>query len=333
MAQATYTAHHPDTVTERGRVSWGAIIAGAVVGVAAMLVLALLGLGIGAAVIEPGQPGGATNGVGTMAPIWIIISQIISLGIAGAIAGRLAGAKGPLSAALHGATVWGLATVATVWLATSAATGAANLMGTMVGGLASGTRSAVETIVPDNLSVPSISDIEFSFDDLPPEIQSRLRQQGMTPENFQSEMREAFNAVISPQERTRARDAARQTLTDALRNPATAPQQIEELLDRVFGQILSEEDRQEALNQLQQRFGISPEEAESYLQTLEQRAEELRTEARQTVENVRTQAVEAADAAADATSKAAVFGVIASALGLAAAMGAAYAARPDRYTY
>jgi hypothetical protein len=333
MAHASYTAHQPDAVAERARVSWGAIIAGAVVGVAAMLVLALLGIGIGAAIIEPGEQDGAVNGAATMAPYWIVISQLVSLGIAGAIAGRLAGAKGGLSAALHGATVWGLATVASFWLATSAVTGAASLMGTTLGGIAGGARSTVEALVPNDLSVPDLSSLDFSFDDLPPEIQSRLRQEGITPENFRTEMREAVNAVISPQERTQARELARQTLMDTLRNPATAPQQVEELTDRLFGQILSEEDRQEALNQLQQRFGITPEQAESYLQTLEQQVEDLRAETRQTIATIQTEATEAADAAADATSQAAILAVIASALGLAAAMGAAYAARPDPYGY
>jgi hypothetical protein len=328
MANTTSTVYGDDVRGGARRVSWGAIFAGTVVGIAVLLMLALLGLGIGASVIEPGQPGGAANGVPTATPIWIFVSQLIALAVAGAIAGRLASDTRGIVAALHGATVWGLTTVAALWLATSAATGVANLVGSMIGGIGSGARAVAEGIVPDDLSVPNIADLEFNFQDLPPEVQSTLREQGITPQNFQTEMREAFNQVISRDERQAAVQAAQEALRGIVQDPSAAPQEIDELTDTLFGQILSEEDRQEALNQMEQRLGISREQAEGYLQSLEDRVSELQAQAAQTIQEAKNKAIEAADATAEATSTAGFLGFGASLLGLLAAMAAAFAARP-----
>jgi hypothetical protein len=330
----TPTAGYGDDVRELAhRVSWGAIIAGTVVGLSVLLMLALLGLGIGAAVIEPGQSGGGANGIPTATPIWIFISQLIALAVGGAIAGRLAAETRPISAALHGATVWGLTTILAIWMATSAATGVANLMGSMVSGVAGGAKSAIQGIIPDDISVPSISDLQFSFQNLPPEVQSRLREQGITPQNFQSEMQSAFNQVISQDERQTATQAAREALKGIAQDPSSAPQEIEELSNTVFGEVLSEEDRQEALNQMEQRLGMSEQEAESYLQSLEQQVNELQNQAAEAVQTAQKKAIQAADAAADATSTAGFLGFGASLLGLLAAMGAAFGARPKPRFY
>src|SRR6059058_5635247 len=70
------------------RISWGAIFAGAVVALAVQLVLTLIGGAIGLATLSPatGQsPSGTALGLG--AAIWLVISSLISLFVAGYVAG------------------------------------------------------------------------------------------------------------------------------------------------------------------------------------------------------------------------------------------------------
>jgi hypothetical protein len=98
------------------RLSWGAIFAGLVVAMVLQLVLALLGVGIGLAWWDQGDPL-QTLGIG--AGIWAAVSTIIALFAGGATAGRLAGILTPGDGAIHGVLVWGLATITTIFFATS----------------------------------------------------------------------------------------------------------------------------------------------------------------------------------------------------------------------
>ena len=107
---------HPDTPRNRGdhdaphlspvtpaedartvllnRVSWGAVLAGVVVALVAQLILNLLGIGIGAATLDPGA-GAAENPSATSfsigAGVWFGLSGILASLAGGYAAGRLAG--------------------------------------------------------------------------------------------------------------------------------------------------------------------------------------------------------------------------------------------------
>jgi len=92
------------------RVTWGAVIAGAVVALGAQLLLALLGLGIGAATVRPGTQQRPFEGLDTLAIIWWLVTGAGSLFIGGWVAGRLSGVY-RTEAALHGVVTWGLTAV------------------------------------------------------------------------------------------------------------------------------------------------------------------------------------------------------------------------------
>lgn len=101
------------------RVSWGAIFAGTIIALGTLILLGMMGSAIGFRSVDPGS-GAAFDGVGIGAAIWWILSSIIALGIGGYVAGRLSGIPDKASSSAHGAAVWGLVTVLTLWLATSA---------------------------------------------------------------------------------------------------------------------------------------------------------------------------------------------------------------------
>jgi hypothetical protein len=75
-----------------GRISWGAVLAGAIIALATQIVLTLIGVAIGLATLDPAtgdNPTGTALGAG--AGIWLVLSSLISLFFGGFIAARLAG--------------------------------------------------------------------------------------------------------------------------------------------------------------------------------------------------------------------------------------------------
>jgi len=76
--------------TSKSAASWAAIIAGAVVAVAASLILLALGSGLGFAAVSPWPDHGISAATFTVTTaIWLIVTQWISAGLGGYLAGRL----------------------------------------------------------------------------------------------------------------------------------------------------------------------------------------------------------------------------------------------------
>jgi hypothetical protein len=115
----------------RSRISWGAVIAGAVVAAATSLLLSLLGAAFGGGSVGDLQAAarGEANAAGTGIAIWAIIDLFLSMLFGGYVAARLSGTHSHLDGELHGITVWALATLL-------AALGAARFAGAVAGALA-----------------------------------------------------------------------------------------------------------------------------------------------------------------------------------------------------
>jgi hypothetical protein len=101
------------------RISWGAVIAGAIVAAATMLLLSFLGMAIGAGALRLSETGAAgLRGYGLGAGIWTAVDLILAMLFGGYVASRLSGTHSHLDGELHGITVWALGTLlATVLLA------------------------------------------------------------------------------------------------------------------------------------------------------------------------------------------------------------------------
>src|SRR5690242_4297538 len=74
------------------RLSWGAIFAGVVLAIMTQIAMNILGLSIGAAVLDPDAP---RNAIGptfsTGAVVWIGVSTMLSLFVGGYVAARMSG--------------------------------------------------------------------------------------------------------------------------------------------------------------------------------------------------------------------------------------------------
>jgi hypothetical protein len=119
------------------RVSWSAVLAGVVVSLVAQLLLNMLGVGVGAATIDPGtadNPAASTFSI--VAALWWTISGIIAAFCGGYAAGRLSGKPKEGTAGWHGIVTWALTTLVIFYLLTTT-------IGGIIGGLYSTVSNAV----------------------------------------------------------------------------------------------------------------------------------------------------------------------------------------------
>ncbi|MFU8804591.1 MAG: hypothetical protein ACNA8W_12330 [Bradymonadaceae bacterium] len=108
------------------RFSWSAIFAGTFTALVVLALLNLLGLAIGAAVIDP--VGGIDGeGLGIGAGLWYTISGLVALFFGGWVAGRIGGGVGRYESFLYGIVTWGVVSVVTLFFLTTA-------MGQILGG-------------------------------------------------------------------------------------------------------------------------------------------------------------------------------------------------------
>jgi hypothetical protein len=129
-------------------VSWGAIIAGALVAISVGVMLNVLGVAVGATTVDAVSretPSASSFGIG--AGIWLLVSNLIGLAAGGYTAARLSGTSDGMDATLHGLGVWATAfLVSAVLLGNVVAGTASSAVGAVsgiLGGAASGAGSAV----------------------------------------------------------------------------------------------------------------------------------------------------------------------------------------------
>jgi hypothetical protein len=135
------------------RISWGAVLAGVVVGLVVQLILNMIGLGIGAATFHPmtgDNPDASTFSMG--AAIWWTVSGIIAAFAGGLTAGRCAGKPKESTAGWHGLTAWALTTLVVFYLVTTTVGGMIggvfSTIGSAAGGLGHTAATAAQAAAP-----------------------------------------------------------------------------------------------------------------------------------------------------------------------------------------
>jgi hypothetical protein len=109
------TLRAEDVLPVRSRVSWGAIIAGAVMALAAYLILTLLGAAIGFSVSDRVRPENLQTG----AAIWAILTTAIALFLGGWVTTQLTVGENKTEAIIHGVIMWGVVLAMLLWLMAS----------------------------------------------------------------------------------------------------------------------------------------------------------------------------------------------------------------------
>ena len=159
------------------RVSWAGFAG--MVGIAVVATLTLLGMSIGFGVIDPTLEENPLAGVGTGSAIWAALTMIAGLFVGGFVAARLAGQPNPITAVLHGATVWSLVTVAIIWLASTAIGG---LVGGSLSAISSGASAAGSAVASaTQFAGQQIGRIDISMPNQPPDGSSSASNSAISP--------------------------------------------------------------------------------------------------------------------------------------------------------
>jgi len=144
VLETTTTSMSGGSHTHR-RISWAAIFGGVVLAVGIQLLLSLLGAGVGLGTVNTNDgttPDASSLGVG--AGIWWVITSIIALAFGGYVSAWLAGIELRWDGLLHGLITWGIATLLTIYLLTSAVGGIIGGGFSAIGGVASAAGSGVK---------------------------------------------------------------------------------------------------------------------------------------------------------------------------------------------
>jgi hypothetical protein len=197
------------------KVSWGAVLAGVVLALATQILLNLLGIGIGAATLDPAvgdNPSAMSFSIG--AGLWFALSTILAALAGGYAAGRLAGVPRESTAGWHGLTAWALTTLVIFYLLGSTVGGvlggAYRGMTNALGSVSSAVGSTAETAA--QIAVTRIAD---PFSSIEESIRSAIS--GNDPATLRDAAIAAVRAVVTgdPQQAADARERAAQVIARA----------------------------------------------------------------------------------------------------------------------
>jgi len=118
----------------RSRISWGAVLAGAVTALAASALLGLLGAAMGAGWSQPFNLENLSR-LSTGAVLWSIVNLALSMALGGYVAARLSGTHSHQDGELHGLTTWAVAVLLGSWLFAQMLSGLGGLFGPGIGTL------------------------------------------------------------------------------------------------------------------------------------------------------------------------------------------------------
>lgn len=257
------------------RVSWGALFAGVVVALVVELVFTLLGLGIGLGSIKPASEAQPFSGIGIGAAIWLGLTTLIALFIGGWVTAKLAGSVRGLNGVLHSIVMWGLVSLLSFYLMTTA-------IGALVGGAASVIGKGLSAVTTGVAAVaPQAGNV----------IEKQLAERGITVDKMLNEAKQL---------------TGRGAGAGAGGGAATEDQDLKQALQRVFtsGQTsVSPADKEALVNALAARTNMSRPDAEkkvdSWIQEYQQTA--------QAVQETRQQALQTSEQALEGLSKASIW--------------------------
>lgn len=306
---AVVTSHDPYLGRPWRRVSWGAVLAGTVVAIMVMLLVNLLTLGIGLQSIDPATEAEPLAGLGAGTTFGVIVANVLGLFFGGWVAGRVAGETRGFDGALHGLLVWGLVTLLSFWMLSTA-------VGRLVGGAASAVGQGL-SLVGQGASALAPTAAQA--------VEDALEGQGVNLESMRQEaaqfLEQATDGAAQPEDAAaEAQDAAQ----DIVQNPQQAGRRLNQLISQVFGanpdQSVSRDDVVQGLVDA----GMSPEEAEQTVANWEEVAQE--TQAR--IEAARQELEQATEDATNAIGSAAVWAFFLLLVGAAIAMIGSAVGRP-----
>jgi len=264
VRSASFSEHerHFDTALLHQRISWQAVFAGVILAVTIQLLLSMLGLGVGLGMVHTNAgstPDAGSFGVGT--GLWWLISNLIALGIGGYVAAWTAGITVRFDGVLHGLIAWGIATLLTFYLLSTAVGGLIGGAYSVVGSTLSAAGSTVK-----NAAGPVAQAAGVSPDMMQQQVQGYLQPTDPDP------------ATMSPQ--------------DAQKAIAT------ELPTYVGGGTNAPAARERIITIMAAQMHVSHDDAAKRFDDLQARATQTKNQAIQTAKNAADQSAQAGSTAA-----------------------------------
>lgn len=312
-----YTTGTPGAYNRTGipfyrRVSWGAIIAGALVALVTLLLLNLLGIGIGLGAIDPMEGSEGFSGLGTGAIIWWVVSNLIAIFTGAYVAGRMAGVPLSSTSTLHGILSWCLFTLASFWMLTTALGSLVSGVGSVVAETLRSTN--VEQLAQNNTQGQNQSNL-ISMSEIRNEVNQVLRNNGNAP----AQGNNGSTEVQSKAEIERTTDeTAQRVRQNVAAEPNIPEEEIEQIARDEFyrnGRLVENIDRQNLSNTIQNRTNLSQEEAREVADVMANKHSQAKRKAAQQENDLKQQAKETGREVAEKTSTAAIWAFVALALG------------------
>ncbi|HKY32639.1 MAG TPA: TIGR04086 family membrane protein [Candidatus Polarisedimenticolia bacterium] len=311
------------------RVSWSAVFAGVVVALITQVTLNLLGLGIGAATVNPLSEESPGSGLTIGASIWLAVSTIAALFAGGWVAGRLAGVPRRTDSLLHGLVTWGVTTLATFWLLTTAVGSLISGTGALVG------RGAELAGQAAAAAGPAAAEAQRGR---PSQDQQGGGQGAVTTIRRRAE--EMLRQTDHPRARpdslhSQAKEAVQQAGTRA-EDPRYSDQALEKVLNRIDESGtdgIHPSDRQDLVEILVARTGMSRQEADGRVAQWEQDNQRVMQDWEQAQARAEQQLREAGEAAAKGVAAASIAAFVMLLLGGAAGALGGWAATPKDIAY
>ena len=236
------------------RISWGGILAGAILALMIQFMLGLLGLGIGLT-----SAGGSSGGLFSLAGLWAVVVVLAGVFVGAYAAARFAGIPSRIDGMLHGVVTWAVTGLFALYLLSS---GAAGLVGGAFGVIGQ-----------------SVDDLTIAAEALAPGSSATTAL-----------VRDNAGTLFAPPG-DRPADAAAGTAAgpgaaeaDAAAPPvgvasASAGQASFGALSAALAEDAGESERSTAIDAIVRTAGVGRAEAERRFQALEQRVGEARAEA------------------------------------------------------
>ncbi len=281
------------------RISWASVFAGVIAVLAISMLLSLLGVALGFALLDPESATDVGNGSGTAVTIWTIISLLISLGIGGFIAGRLATTDGYI----HGFLVWALSLLVGIWFGTMTINNAARITGSAISSVTSAAGSVATGIGKGGVNLASLGTQAFEelvplpeFKDGDVKLTEALQKTGieeLQPQYLKAQgewakdqiKASAKNLVLNPDDS----DKIIQQLSNTLKNRAQA--------------VTASIDRDEVSQALAKNTSLTPQEADQAVNNYLVQQNEFFNNLDSNIQKAKVQYVQAKE---DAKEKAAV---------------------------
>ncbi|THK35212.1 PhnA-like protein [Ensifer sp. MPMI2T] len=212
-------------------ISWGAVFAGVALALAVQFLLNLLGVGIGAAVIEPTTSDNPNPSTFSIAGgLWFAVSGIVAAFVGGYVASRVSGRPSTTTGSYHGLTSWAVTTLVILYLLTTS-------VGALVGGAFSGLSSIIGGVgktaaTMTTAAAPAIATSVDPMADI--ERQVRSAAGGNDPAALRDAAVAAVQAAVTGDEataeeaRNRAADAIAKAQNIPVEQARTQVQQYEE---------------------------------------------------------------------------------------------------------